>query len=85
MKPIRLSAHAMSYLEKRGFTIEEVQITISTSVWESAVLPERFQCHKDFPYNKEWNGNFYPTKQVRPIFVEEATEIVVVTVYTYFF
>jgi len=27
----------------------------------------------------------YATKQVRPVFVEEATEIVVVTVYTYYF
>jgi len=27
----------------------------------------------------------YVTKQVRPVFVEEAMEIVVVTVYTYYF
>src|SRR6266403_814380 len=27
----------------------------------------------------------YATKQVRPVFVEEAAEIVVVTVYTYYF
>jgi len=27
----------------------------------------------------------YATKQVRPIFVEEADEIVVITVYAYFF
>ena len=32
-----------------------------------------------------WNGVFYATKRVRPIFVEEVAEIVVVTVYTYFF
>jgi ABC-type glucose/galactose transport system permease subunit len=31
------------------------------------------------------NGEVYATKQVRPIFVEEAGEIVVVTVYTYYF
>jgi len=40
---------------------------------------------KDFPYGKQWNGVFYGTKQVRPIFVEEAEEIVVVTVYVYYF
>jgi hypothetical protein len=39
----------------------------------------------DFPFGKEWNGKTYRTKQVRPIFVEEAGEILVVTVYTYFF
>jgi hypothetical protein len=27
----------------------------------------------------------YATKQVRPVFVEEAAEVVVVTVYTYYF
>jgi hypothetical protein len=32
-----------------------------------------------------WNGTFYATKRVRPIFVEDRAEIVVVTVYTYFF
>lgn len=30
-------------------------------------------------------GKVYATKQVRPVFVEEATEVVVVTVYTYYF
>jgi len=28
---------------------------------------------------------YYATKRVRPIFVEETTEIVVVTAYTYYF
>jgi hypothetical protein len=32
-----------------------------------------------------WNGKVYPTKQVRPIFVEEAEEILVATVYVYYF
>ena len=32
-----------------------------------------------------WNGKSYATKQVRPIFVEESIEIVVVTVYVYNF
>ena len=42
-------------------------------------------CSKNFPYSNEWNGKIYETKQVQPIFVDEPTEIVVVTVYTYFF
>ena len=45
----------------------------------------RLECRKDFPYEREWNGKFYKTKQVRPIFVEETDEIVVVTVYSYYF
>ena len=40
---------------------------------------------KNFIYNKEWNKKIYSTKQVRPIFVEEKNEIVVVTVYVYYY
>ncbi len=40
--------------------------------------------HKELSFNREWNGRAYATKQVRPIFVEEANEIVVITVYTYY-
>lgn len=84
MKPIRLSAHALSYTAKRGFTIAEVEEAIRSSSRSSAELG-RLQCHKNFPFDREWNGKVYATKQVRPIFVEVATEIVVVTVYTYYF
>jgi hypothetical protein len=39
----------------------------------------------EFPFDSIWNGKPYQIKQVRPIFVEEELEIVVVTVYTYFY
>jgi len=84
MKPIRLSAHALGYVAKRGFTIEEVEETIRGGSWEQADRG-RLHCHRDFPYRQTWNGKRYETKQVRPIFVEEPNEIVVVTVYVYYF
>ena len=40
---------------------------------------------KNYRYGRRWNDVYYDTKQVRPIFVEEPQEIVVVTVYSYFF
>jgi hypothetical protein len=83
MKPIRLSRHALGYAEKRGFTIPEVEDTIRDSRWEPAELG-RVECRKTFPFNKEWNRKLYAAKEVRPIFVEETDEIVVVTVYTYY-
>jgi len=46
---------------------------------------EGLNAKKDFAYAKEWNGKSYLTKRVRPVFVEEPSEIVVVTVYTYYF
>jgi hypothetical protein len=40
---------------------------------------------KDFAFVQAWNGIVYTTKRVRPIFVEELEELVVVTVYTSYF
>jgi hypothetical protein len=82
--PIRLSAHARGYLARRGFTEDEVRNAIRNGVWRSA-QHGRQETSWDFAYNADWNGTHYATKRVRPVFVEEATEIVVVTVYTYFY
>ncbi len=84
MKPIRLSGHAQDQLLFRGTTEEEIKEAIETSEWKTAEL-ERFECRKDFIFESEWNKRYYKTKQVRPIFLEEASEIIVITVYTYFF
>ena len=84
MKPIRLSKHALGYAAKRGFAVAEVEAAIRTCAWGAAELG-RLTCRKDFPYGQAWNGRVYPTKQVRPVFVDEAKEIVVITVYTYYF
>jgi len=71
VKPIRLSDHALRYASKRGFTLNEVEDAIRTTPWRPAELG-RLECHKDFDYRKKWNTKFYATKQVRPVFVEEA-------------
>jgi hypothetical protein len=83
-KTIRLSGHAQTQLVRRGISENEIIEAIRTSSWQPAEL-DRLECRKDFAYGREWNGRFYQTKQVRPIFVEEADEIVVVTVYSYYF
>ena len=84
VKPIRLSDHARRYASQRGFTLNEVEEAIRTASWGAAELG-RLECRKDFGYGREWNGKVYAKKRVRPVFVEEAREIVVVTVYTYYF
>jgi len=83
-KPIRLSAHAAGYMTKRGFSAGEVEHAIRNGAWEPADLG-RMQTIVNVPYRGLWNGRYYETKQVRPVFVQEADEIVVVTVYTYYF
>ena len=62
----------------------EVEDAIRTCAWDTAELG-RLDCRKDFAYGREWNGKVYATRQVRPVFVDEAGEIVVITVYTYYF
>ena len=84
MKPIRLSGHAKEQLTFRGTTEEEVIETIISSPWQPSELG-RMECRKDIVFENEWNKRYYRIKQVRPIFTEEEEEIVVVTVYTYFF
>lgn len=86
MKPIRLSGHAAGYILSRGFTAAEVEAAIRTEPWQTASQGMgRLECRKDFAYGRGWNGKTYATKQVRPIFLDKAAEIIVVTVYTYYF
>jgi hypothetical protein len=84
MKPIRLTAHALGYLARRGFSVAEVEEAIRTGVWQPAAQG-RQETSKEFAYGRDWNGTVYARKRVRPVFVDEPTEIVVITVYTYFF
>lgn len=67
----------------RGATVGEVEETVRSSPWQQAASG-RLECRRDFVFASEWNGVFYRTKQIRPIFVEEPAEIVVVTVYVYY-
>jgi hypothetical protein len=84
VKSIRLSGHARERIDSRGATLEEVADTIRTA----PRIPAdggRLECQKDFSYGREWNGKVYGTKRVRPIFADETNEILVVTVYVYYF
>ena len=83
-KPIAFSGHASQQLQFRGTTETEVADAIRTAPWHSAENG-RLECRKDFLFDAIWNGRHYATKQVRPVFVEETNEIVVVTVYVYYF
>ena len=42
-------------------------------------------CRYNFPFGRTWQGITYAIKQVAPIVVERADEIVVITVYTFYF
>ena len=82
-KPIRLSGHATDQLRFRSGTEQEAVEAIRTVSWQPAELG-RLECRKNFIFNAYWNKAYCATKQVRPIFVDEPDEIVVVTVYVYY-
>ena len=71
-------------LASRGTTEKEITEAIQSAPWQSAEF-NRMECRKNYPYNQNWNGKFYGTKQVRPIFVEEKDRVVLITVYVYYF
>jgi hypothetical protein len=83
-KPIVCSGHARQQLSFRGTTEAEVADAIRTAPWHPAENG-RLECRKELLFDGLWNGRHYATKQVRSIFVEEPNEIVVVTVYVYYF
>lgn len=83
-KPIRFSNHSLIQCKERGVKIEEVIETIQNSDWTSA-KKDRLTCKQNFQYNDNWYDSFYPIKQVAPVFVEKDNEIVVVTVYSFYF
>jgi hypothetical protein len=64
----------------RGTTEEEVVEAIRQAEWQPAERG-RFECRREFPFGREWNGRQYSSKQVRPVFVDEPETIVVVTAY----
>ena len=82
-RPIRWSQHAREQATRRGTTDSEVVEAIRTAPWQAADLGKR-ECRKTFAFHGTWHGNSYPVKEVRPIFADEAREIVVVTVYVYY-
>jgi hypothetical protein len=42
-------------------------------------------CRYNFAFKHKWQGKHYAIKQVAPIIKDEADEIVVITVYTFYF
>ena len=84
MKSIRLTQHAREQCDERGATESEVREAIEKGTREKAKL-NRLMCRYNFHYGQQWQGEPYPIKQVAPVIVEDRDEIVVITVYTFYF
>ncbi len=84
MKPISFDGHTRSRMALRGASEDEAVTAIREAKWEGA-KKNRLQCKKSFPYGKQWNEKTYNTKQVKVIFEELENEIIVDTVYVFYF
>ena len=84
MKPIRLSHHAQWRCGMRGTNETEVKKAVTHGLRRKA-KKGRFEYRLSFQYNGVWRGRHYAIKQVAPIVIEKADELLVVTVLTYFF
>ncbi len=84
MKRITLSEHALERIEERGTTKEEVEKSIREGEAAPAKLG-RLAFRKNFSFESEWKGKYYAMKQVMPVVVEIDEELVVVTVYVFYF
>jgi len=84
MKPIRLTKHAQEQCVERGATEAEVKQAIEQGFREPAKMGREIY-RLNFPFGKSWQDNIYAIKQVAPVIKEEPDEIVVITVYTFYF
>ena len=84
MKRIRLSKHALEQAAERGATQAEVEEAVRKGSREPATRGRELSRY-NFGFNRKWQGKQCAIKQVAPIVKEEADEIVVITVYTFYF
>jgi len=84
MKPIRLTRHAKLQALDRGASEAEIRQAVLEGRRESA-KKGRALCRYNMPFDADWGGKHYGVKQVAPVIKEEEEEIVVITVYTFYF
>ena len=80
---IRLHPHARGRLEERGATEEDVQLTVENGE-RFAAKYGRVGFRRNFPFNREWIGKYYATKQVEAYAVEEQGWLVITVVVKFF-
>ena len=84
MKTIRLTNHAREQARERGASEAEVRNAVTNGARQRA-KHGRELCRYNFPYDQDWQGRHYRIKQVVPVIKEKTKEIVVITVYTFYF
>jgi hypothetical protein len=84
LKPIRLTKHAQEQCLERGASEFEVIQAVQLGFREPAKKGREIR-KMNFPFDANFQGKFYAIKQVAPVIKEEHNEIVIITVYTFYF
>jgi len=80
---VRLHPHAQDRLAERGATEAEVVATVA----EGERFPAKFGrtgFRRNFPFDAEWQGKYYSTKQVEAYAVDEDGWLVLTVIARYF-
>ena len=80
---IRLHPHAQQRLAERGATTAEVMTTVEQGE-QFPVKFGRVGFRRNFPFNGQWRGQTYRTKQVEAIAVAEKGWLVITITVRYF-
>jgi hypothetical protein len=81
---VEITEHARIQMIERGAVDGEVKTAIEQGQPEPARLG-RTMYRKNFPFNSNWRGRDYRTKQVAPVVAVEGDKLLVVTVYVFYF
>lgn len=81
---IIFSDHAKQQMIERGASQNEV-IEAITNGEAIPAKHGRISYRKNIQYNNKWGGKLYHIKQIMAIVKKEANNIVVITVYTFYF
>lgn len=84
MAEIVFSPHSLEQLADRGATEAEVVSAIGEGEQAPAKLG-RLAFRKNFPFQADWKGRYYETKQVLVIVKQDVDVTIVVTVYVFYF
>ena len=81
---VRFHPHALERMEERNATEPEVIETVE----QGERFPSKYErdgFRRNFPFESEWRGHYYRTKQVEAYAVREGSDWLVITVITRFF
>ena len=77
---------SMNYLSMPGFTDSKEEVEAAILRGEKAPAKRGRQAYRlNLQYEQLWGEKWYPMKQVMPIVKEEGNELIVITVYVFYF